>query len=101
MTLDVVRDEERNYDLMRSQFKGAWIFVPPPTSLVSNVHIPMQILSMMQLSSVRPVDTGDTPLTSSTGFLARTARNHTRHAPLQIVAAVALTSDHTAVYIDH
>jgi len=51
-----------------------------------------KILLMMRSSSARPADTVDMPPTSSTGFLARTAHNHTGHAPLQIVTVIVQMS---------
>jgi len=47
-----------------------------------------EIPSMTQLSSVRPVDTGDTHPIYSTGFSTRPAHNRMGYVPLQIVTVV-------------
>jgi hypothetical protein len=91
MTLGIVRDDERNYDLMRSRFKGAFIHFLMDCIILCSGRL-IQILSTMRLSSVRPVDTEDTHPIYSTGFSVRTGSNLIQHVLSQIVIAVVLKS---------
>ena len=91
MTLGIRRDVERNYDLMRSQFKGASIYVSMDCIILCSGRL-IQILLTMRLSSVRPVDMEDTRPISSTGFSVRMECNPMQRVLSQIVIAVVLMS---------
>jgi len=85
--LGIIRDDERTYGLVHSRFKGTLIFLPPFYDLL---FIPVLGTDTIDDAIVlaRTVDMADMPLTSLTGFSARTTRKRTRHAPLQTVTAV-------------